>query len=87
MDYLKVKRRPVIKSTFSLNTDIFSMFMIALSQLDRNKQKKYYSFIKKNVKYLRKYSRNRERIIYLATKLLGVSLTEKLLSVVYGLKG
>ena len=84
MDGLSQSKKEIYEYYLSKN---FSMFMIALSQLDRNRKKKYYSFIKKNVGYLRKYSRNRERIIYLATKLLGVSLTEKLLSVVYVLKG
>lgn len=63
-----------------------SMLMIALSQLDKVSQKKYYSFVGDNIAYLKKYTRNREKAIYLATRFLGVSITEKLLSYAFGVK-
>ena len=63
-----------------------SMFMLALSQVDRVSQKKYYTFVKDNIAYLKTNTRNREKVMYLAAKILGVSITEKLLAYAFGVK-
>lgn len=63
-----------------------SMLMIALSQVDRVSQKKYYSFIRDNIAYLKKSTRNREKVIYLAANIFGISITEKLLAYAFGVK-
>lgn len=63
-----------------------SMLMLALSQVDRVSQKKYYKFVKDNIAYLKTNTRNREKVMYLAAKILGVSITEKLLAYAFGVK-
>lgn len=63
-----------------------SMLMLALSQVDRACQKKYYKFVKDNIAYLKTNTRNREKVMYLAAKILGVSITEKLLAYAFGVK-
>lgn len=63
-----------------------SMFMIALSQLETKTRKKYYNFLKENLIYLKKSCRSREKIIYLVTKILGIPMTEYLLSHVFRVK-
>lgn len=80
---LSQKKRNVFDYYLAKN---ISMLMIALSQLNKESQKKYYSFVKKNVEYLKESTRNREKAIYLATKILGVSITEKLLAYALGVK-
>lgn len=59
-----------------------SMFMIALSNLKKQNQSKYYKFIVSNINFLKKYTRKRELLIYMSTKILGISVTESLLSCV-----
>ncbi|WP_051635293.1 glycosyltransferase family 2 protein [Selenomonas sp. ND2010] len=57
-----------------------SMFMIALSQLEKEKWSNYFEFVAHNIKFLKKFTRKRELIMYIATKTIGITVTEKLLS-------
>lgn len=63
-----------------------SMFMIALSQLEKATQAKYYPFVKQNITFLKKNTRKREMLIYLSTKIIGIPATERLLSYALGVK-
>lgn len=63
-----------------------SMFMIALSQLEKDDQAEYYPFVRQNISFLKKNIRKREMLIYMSTKMIGVSATERLLSYAFGVK-
>ena len=57
----------------------FSMFLIAITQIERHEQKKYYSFINQNKYILRYYSRNREKMIFICLMCFGQRFTEYLI--------
>lgn len=63
-----------------------SMFMIILSQLEKNIQIKYYPFVKQNIKFLKKKTRKREVLIYILAKVFGIPITERLISYAFGVK-
>lgn len=61
----------------------FSMFLIVLSSLEQNEQRKYYSFIRTHKNILKASNRKREILIYYALLLCGENITEKLLLLIY----
>lgn len=63
-----------------------SMLIIDISLLKYSERKEYNSFVKDNVYLLRNSTRNRERYIYLSIKVVGLMLTEIIISMVYKLK-
>ena len=65
----------------------FSMFLIAITQIDKHERKKYYSFINQNKYILRYYSRNREKMIYICLLCFGISFTESLIGWIYKRRG
>lgn len=60
-----------------------SMFMIAISQLNHDEQKKYYPIICSNIDILKYNTRKREKYIYYTVKIIGLKNVERLLKILY----
>ena len=63
-----------------------SMLLIAITQLKKREQKKYFNFLKKNIYILRKGTGRRETIIYITVKFFGLKITIRLLGFLYWIR-
>ena len=65
----------------------FSMFLIAITQIEKSKQEQYYSFIKQNKDILKYNSRKREKLMYYCLSCFGIRITENLIGCLYKRRG